>query len=155
MARAEDCGALDPAPGGGAVLQILVKSRRSATLATLDQALDYGLGNEAPDQVGAVQAARERGGDNTLAFANRHGEERELMFRGGRLAAERRCRKGFQDRWPGTCRIKVQPDDAHVEFWFGREVEPPTEETAALVLALLDSFIVEGPKFTASGDGQR
>jgi hypothetical protein len=154
VARAEGRGAPDPAPGDEAVLQILFKSRRSATLVTLDLALDYVLGNEAPDQVGAVGAARERGGDAVLAFTNRHGREVELVFRGGRLAAERRCGKGFQDRWPGTCRIKVQPDDVHVSSWFGREVEPTTEEAAALVLALLDSFVVEGPKFTA-GNGER
>ncbi len=144
----------EPAHGDEATLQITFRSRRSGTLATLDQALDCGLGNEAPDQVEAVRLARERGGDAALAFTNRHGREVELVFRGGRLAAERRCAKGFESRWPGTCRIKVQPDDVHVEFWFGREVEPRTEEAAALVLALLDSFVVEGPKFIAGDSGR-
>ena len=149
VARAEGRGAPDPAPGDDAVMQILFESRHRATL---DELLDRVLGNEAPDQVGEVRAARERGADALLAFTNRHGDERELVFRGGRLAAHRQCDTGFEGRSLGTCRVWLHPDDVFVTFWFYRSARPSTEEAAALVLALLDSFVVEGPKFT-SGEG--
>lgn len=144
-ARAEGRASPGPAPGDDAVTGIIIQSRHHATL---DELLDRVLGNEAPDRVGAVRAARERGADALLAFVNRHGDERELVFRGGRLAAERRCNKGFEGRSLGTCTVRLHPDAVYVDFWFYRSAAPSTEEAAALVLALLDSFVVEGPKFT-------
>jgi len=146
VARAEGRGAPTPAPGGDAVMQILIQSRHHATL---DELLDRVLGGEAPDQVGAVRAARERGDDALLAFTNRHGDGRELVFRGGRLAAHRNRGKGYEGRSFGTCTVWLHPDAVYVDFWLYRSVEPPTTEAAALVLALLDSFVVEGPKFSA------
>ena len=151
VARAGGRGAPDPAPGDDAVTQILLQSRHRATL---DELLDRVLGGEAPDQVGAVRAARGRGADAVLAFADRHGDGRELVFRGGRLAAHRRCEKGYEGRSLGICRVWLHPDDVYVHFWFCRSVEAPTAEAAALVLALLDSFVVEGPKFTAENGGR-
>ena len=69
----------------------------------------------------------------------------ELALRAGLLVAERRCGKSSEDRWPGICRICLHPGDV---------CEPPPGEAAALVLTLLDSFVVDGPKFTARDVGR-
>ena len=151
VARAEGRAAPEPAPGGDAPVQILIQSRHAATL---DELLDRVLGNEAPDQVEAVRATRERGGNAVIVFTNRHGDGRELVFRGGRLAALRRCRDGVEGRSLGTCRISLHPDQVRVSLSYYRSIEPQTEDAAALVLALLDSFVVEGPKFTEGKDKQ-
>lgn len=136
----------EPAPGDEARLQIGFTSRSGGNL---DRWLDERLALEAPNQAVAVRAARESGADAVLAFANRQGEEMELVFRGGRLAIERRCDKGYEGSSLGTCKVRIYPGDASINFWYYRSAAPSTEEAAALVLALLDSFVVEGPKFTA------
>ncbi len=60
--------------------------------------------------------------------------------------------QGFKGRSPKVCGINLHPDGVRVTFSFHRSVEPPTEEAVALVLALLASFVVEGPEFTAGDD---
>jgi hypothetical protein len=62
--------------------------------------------------------------------------------------------QGLQGRSPKVCGNRPSSGRRARHLSFHRSVEPPTEEAAALVLALLASFVVEGPEFTAGDDGR-
>ncbi len=129
-----------PTPGDEALVQAHFTSKPRTGMGSLRSTLRV----FAPEQLPAGEAACAQG-DATLTFTGRHGAQWELVFRDGQWVTERDCKPGSQDT-RGTCRVRALRGGLLLEFWYDRLIEPPTEDIVALVAALLDSLIVDGPK---------
>lgn len=134
-----------PAPGDEALVQVHFTSQPRTGMGSLRGRLEV----SAPEQLPAVEAACAQG-DATLAFPGRHGVQWELVFQDGRQSTERYCQPGFQGT-PGVCTVYALRGGLLLDFWYDRRIEPPTEDIVALVAALLDSLIVDGPKLQLGG----
>lgn len=127
-------GQTGPTPGDEATVRVLFQSDRRLEVGSLESKLRV----FAPEQLPAVTAARARGGA-TIAFADRDGDQWEVVFRDGCVATERECNRN-------ACGVLLVRDGVFLKFHYDRRINPTTEEAVALVAVLLNTFVVEGPK---------